>query len=67
MPFKRISINQGRQPHTPLKGTISRWRSVRGDCAEVWWVRQEEEDETFLTLTVYRVERPLLMRLEVLY
>lgn len=35
MPFKRISINQGRQPRTPLKGTISRWRSVRGD----WWVK----------------------------
>lgn len=66
MPFKRISINQGRQPHTPLKGTISRWRSARGDCAEVQWVRREEADETFLTLTVYGAERPLLMRLEVL-
>lgn len=50
MPFKRISINQGRQPSTPLKGSISRRRSVRGD----WWA-QEEEGETFLAL--YGAER----------
>ena len=49
MPFKRISINQGHQPSTPLKGSISRWRSVRGD----WWA--QEEGETFLAL--HRAER----------
>lgn len=64
MPFKRISINQGRQPHTLLKGTISGWR---GDCAGVWWVRREEEEEVETVLTLYGAERPLLMRLEVLY
>lgn len=50
MPVKRITINQGCQPHTPLRGNVSCWGSMRKDCAEVWWLN--EEDQTFLTLPV---------------
>lgn len=66
MPFKRITINQGCQPHTPLRGTISRWGSMGRHCAEVWWVK-ERGGSNFPHPHSYRAERPLLMRLEVLY
>lgn len=61
MPFKRISINQGRQPHTLLKGPVSGWRPARGDRAG-----REEEEEAPTVLTLRGAERPALMRLEVL-
>lgn len=52
MPFKRISINKGCQPRTPL--------SVAGDQGEE--TVQEEQDESFLTLTADEVGGLLLMR-----
>lgn len=62
MPFKRISINQGRQPHTLLKGTVSGWRPARGGRVG----REEEEEAAPTVLTLRGAERPALMRLEVL-
>lgn len=64
MPFKRIAINQGRQPCTLVKGTIRGRRSARGDFAGG---RKWRRKGLKVPLTLYGAVGPVLMRLEVLY